>query len=149
MQHGRRHVLVVAVAVCAILCARAAGAAQAGKSTFISFRTPSGNIGCVYASGSGSPTSLRCDIRSGLQPRPHKPPGCRLDWGDSYSVNANGRVVVTCHGDTAILPNARVLHYGTRWRRGGFTCRSRIVGLRCENRSGHGFFLSRQHSSRF
>ncbi|MFZ0343017.1 MAG: DUF6636 domain-containing protein [Gaiellaceae bacterium] len=149
MQPGRRRVLVVAVAVCAMLCARAAGSAQAGKPVFTSFRTPSGNIGCVYASGSGSPNTLRCDIRSGLLPRPHKPPGCRLAWGDSYSMLAIGRVVLTCHGDTAILPNARILRYGTRWRRGGFTCRSRAVGLRCENRSGHGFFLSRLYSSRF
>jgi hypothetical protein len=147
MQPGRRRLL--AVAVCAILCAGAAGPAQAGKSALVTFRTPSGNIGCVYASGSGSPTSLRCDIRSGLRPRPHKPPGCRLAWGDSYSMNVTGRVVLTCHGDTAILPDARILPYGTRWRRGGFTCRSGTVGLRCENRSGHGFFLSRQHSSRF
>lgn len=144
-----RRLLAVAVAVGAILCAVAAGSAQAGKSELVTFRTPSGNIGCVYASGSGLPTSLRCDIRSGLRPRPPKPSGCRLAWGDSYSMNATGRVVLTCHGDTAILPNARILRYGTSWRRGGFTCRSRTVGLRCVNRTGHGFFLSRQHSSRF
>ena len=64
-------------------------------------------------------------------------------------MNATGRVVFTCHGDTAILPNARILGYGTRWRQGGFVCRSRTVGLHCENRNGHGFFLSRQHSHRF
>jgi hypothetical protein len=146
-QPGSRRLF--AVAVCAILCLGSAGAARAGKAALVTFRTPSGNIGCVYAGGSGSPNSLRCDIRSGLLPRTPKPPGCRLAWGDSYSMNAIGRVVLTCHGDTAILPNARILRYGTTWRRGGFTCRSRAVGLRCENRSGHGFFLSRQHSSRF
>jgi hypothetical protein len=144
-----RRLLAVAAAVGAILCAGAAGSAQAGKFAFSSFRTPSGNIGCVYASGSGSPTSLRCDIRSGLRPRPHKPRGCRLAWGDSYEMNATGRVIITCHGDTAILPKARILRYGATWRRGGFTCHSRTVGLRCENRSGHGFFLSRGHSARF
>jgi len=36
-------------------------------------------------------------------------------------MNRTGRVAITCHGDTAILPNARVLRYGTRWRRAGFT----------------------------
>jgi hypothetical protein len=129
------------------VCATVAAASQAG--VFISLRTPSGNIGCVYASEPGLPTSLRCDIRSGLVPRPHKPSGCHLAWGDSYSLNATGRAILTCHGDTAILPNARILRYGTRWRRGGFNCRSRTVGLRCTNRDGHGFFLSRQHSYRF
>jgi hypothetical protein len=43
----------------------------------------------------------------------------------------------------------RVLRYGTTWRRDGFTCRSRIVGLRCRNASVHGFFLSRQRSYAF
>ena len=30
-----------------------------------------------------------------------------------------------------------------RWSRGGFTCKASSAGLRCSNRSGHGFFLSR------
>jgi len=145
----RRHLLAGAVVAGVVVCAHVVGAAQAGVSAFVTFRTPSGNIGCVYARGPGAPTSLRCDIRSGLLPRPHKPPGCRLAWGDSYSMNATGGVVLTCHGDTAVLPNARILRYGTQWRRSGFVCRSRTVGLRCKNRSGHGFFLSRQHSYRF
>ena len=113
------------------------------------FRTPSGNIGCVFSSGLGSQANLRCDIRSRLRPRPHKPHGCDLDWGDSYDMTTHGRVVLTCHGDTAILPNSRVLRYGSRWTHGGFTCRSRAKGLRCRNGAGHGFFLSRQRSYRF
>ncbi len=133
-----------------VVCAHVVGAAQAGVSArLISFRTPSGNIGCVYLRGPGSLTSLRCDIRSGILPRPRRPPGCHLAWGDSYSMNATGRVVLTCHGDTTILPNVRILRYGTRWRQGGFVCRSRTVGLHCSNRNGHGFFFSRQHSYRF
>ena len=130
-----------------LACARPAGAAQASR--VISFRTPSGNIGCVYSTGLGSPADLRCDIRSRLRPRPHKPHGCQLDWGDSYEMTATGRVGVTCHGDTAILPNSRVLHYGSRWRQGGFSCLSRVSGLRCRNRAGHGFLRSRQRSYRF
>ena len=118
---------------------------------FIPFRTPSGNIGCYYASASpGVPTHLRCDIRSGLRPKPPRPRGCvDLEWGDSYEMAVTGRVHITCHGDTAIDPHARVLRYGTTWRRGGFTCTSKTSGLRCRNRSGHGFFLSRRHSYRF
>ena len=130
-----------------VACVSLVGTARAGA--VISFRTPSGNIGCVYASGLGAPTSLRCDIRSRLRPRPRKPHGCDLDWGDSYWMTATGRVGVTCHGDTAILPNSRVLRYGTRWKHAGFTCLSRVNGLRCRNRAGHGFFLSRRRSYRF
>jgi hypothetical protein len=110
------------------------------------FQTPSRNIGCAYDS---SPAFLRCDIRSGLKPRPPKPRNCPLDWGDSYELAPTGRALYTCHGDTAIDPTSRVLKYGTRWSRGGFTCASRKAGLRCSNRSGHGFFLSRAHSFRF
>jgi hypothetical protein len=119
-------------------------------SVVIQFRTPSGNIGCGYASGLGGPPSLRCDIRSGLKPKPARPRNCvDLEWGDSFEMGVRGRVAVTCHGDTAIDPASRVLRYGKKWSRGGFSCVSRVAGLRCANRSGHGFFLSRAHSFRF
>ena len=123
-------------------------AGSASADVFLAFRTPSGNIGCTFNSGL-TPATLRCDIRSGLRPRPTKPRGCDLDWGDSYELRLRERAAITCHGDTAIVPRSRVLRYGTRWRRGGFTCTSRVTGLRCTNRSGHGFFLSRAHSYRF
>ena len=35
------------------------------------------------------------------------------------------------------------LAYGRTWRYRGFTCVSRITGLTCTNRAGHGLFLSR------
>jgi hypothetical protein len=120
----------------------------AGAATVVSFRTPTGNIGCVFASGLG-PTNLRCDIRSRPRPQPPRPHGCDLDWGDSYTLGVRGRALVTCHGDTAVLPDSRVLKYGSRWARSGFTCESRLTGLRCRNRSGHGFFLSRARSYSF
>ena len=47
-------------------------------------------------------------------------------------------------GDTAVLPNAPVLAYGRTWRRSGIVCRSRRTGLRCTNRTGHGFTLARE-----
>jgi len=143
----RPRVLLVAGALALAGCLSLVATARAD--IVISFRTPSANIGCVFASGFGSPNNLRCDIRSRLRPRPHRPRGCDLDWGDSYEMTANGRVGLTCHGDTAILPSSRVLHYGKRWTHGGFTCKSRASGLTCRNRAGHGFFLSRRHSYRF
>jgi len=115
---------------------------------FLAFRTPSRNIGCTFDSGLASGT-LRCDIRSGLRPRPGRPRGCNLDWGDSYTLRVHGRATLTCHGDTAIVPGSRVLRYGMRWHRGGLVCLSRVTGLRCTNRSGHGFFVSRARSYRF
>ncbi len=109
----------------------------------VSFRTPTGSIGCV-----GGPT-LRCDIRSGLKPLPPKPASCKRDWGFGYAVGQTGISHAVCASDTAIDRTARVLRYGTSWRRGGLTCLSRPTGLRCTNRSRHGFFLSRSRSYRF
>jgi hypothetical protein len=113
---------------------------------FVFFQTPSHNIGCLYSS---SPASLRCDIRSGLKPPPSKPKGCTVDWTGGYQVGPTGRAQKVCAGDTVLSPGARVVRYGTIWRGGAFTCRSSTSGLRCRNRSGHGFFLSRRHSYRF
>jgi hypothetical protein len=115
---------------------------------FVQFRTPSGNIGCAFSSIPAR-GSLRCDILSGLQPRPPKPRGCRLDWGYGYSLGPTGRARVVCAGDTAVDRGSKTLRYGRTWSRGAFTCISRVAGLRCANRSGHGFFLSRLHSYRF
>lgn len=137
-----------------VVLATAAWATPAGLAapdgTVIFFRTPSGNIGCVYASAeAGLPASVRCDIRSGLRPVPARPKNCHLDYGDSYELPKTGRAVVVCHGDTAIDPHAPVLAYGKTWQRNGLKCSSKVVGLRCSNAGGHGFFLSRAHSYRF
>jgi len=110
------------------------------------FQTPSHNIGCLYQS---SPPALRCDIRTGLKPPPSKPKGCTVDWTGGYQVGATGRVQKVCAGDTVLSPSARLLRYATTWRGGPFTCKASSSGLRCRNRSGHGFFLSREHSYRF
>jgi hypothetical protein len=141
---------VRAAVLLAVLVAACAVAADPGSSAVTFFRTPSGNIGCVYASAfQGQPASVRCDIRSLLKPKPAKPRNCHLDWGDSYELPAKGRAIVTCHGDTALDPHAPVLAYGKKWQRNGFTCTSRATGLRCTNRGNHGFFLSRARSYRF
>jgi len=109
----------------------------------VDFRTPSGTIGCDTG-----PT-LRCDIRSGLQPRPPRPASCKLGWGFGYGMGPTGSSHVVCASDSTIDPTARVLRYGTSWSRGGLSCRSQPAGLRCTNRSRHGFFLSRARSRRF
>ena len=124
-------------------------AGSAGAAVF-AFRTPSSNIGCLYSSepGSGGPY-LRCDILSGLKPAPKRPKGCTLDWKYGYEMRPTGRAQTVCAGDTAVDRRAKIVAYGTKWSRGGFTCLSRKIGLRCRNRSGHGFFLSRARSYRF
>ncbi len=129
-----------------LLAALLAGASAGSASTVLLFRTPTGNIGCAYSiglDGFAAPT-VRCDIRSRLRPEPPPPANCRLDSGDSIQIFRLGPATLVCHGDTAIDPSAPVLAYGHTWRRSGLTCVSQRIGLRCFNRSGHGFFLSRQ-----
>lgn len=106
------------------------------------FLTPSGNIGCITFSG-----YLRCDIaHKSWRARRTGRSRCPLVRGDSLVMRGTGRPLWTCHGDTVLMPlgSEPTLPYGKTWRSGPFTCRSRITGLTCTNRSGHGFFLSRQ-----
>ena len=140
----RRIALILGLAAIAYVTVTAAASA-----VVLQFRTPSGNIGCAYATGLRQKPSLRCDIRTGLEPKPARPKNCDLDWGDSYELGATGRAFVTCHGDTAIDPRSHPLRYGSTWRKNAFVCTSKRVGLRCRNTSGHGFFLSRRRSYRF
>ncbi|MDQ2983301.1 MAG: hypothetical protein M3R70_05170 [Actinomycetota bacterium] len=119
-------------------------AAGAQSKAFVSFRTPSKNIYCMYGSG-----ELRCDIGSGLRPKPPKPRNCQFDWGGSVNMRRTGRARVGCVSDSVYSSNARVLRYGKTWRGGGFACTSRIMGLTCRNASRHGWFLSRQRSRVF
>jgi hypothetical protein len=134
-----RGILLVAGAIVALAFGSSVAAAKSAK--FVAFKTPSGNIGCIYSDG---PNYLRCDIRSGLKPTPRHPSGCREDYGDSLSMNGTGRAHLVCHGDTALEPSARVVAYGGSIRVGPFTCKSRTTGLTCTNASGRGWFLSRE-----
>jgi hypothetical protein len=110
------------------------------------FQTPSHNIACI-----GDSTYIRCDTRfvtKYSQPS-YKPKRCDLDWGP-LGMAPTGRAHVLCVGDTALNPKAKVLRYGqSKLYAGKFRCTSRTSGLRCVNRSGHGFFISKQKQSIF
>lgn len=65
-----------------------------------------------------------------------------------------GRVegaLVLCAPDSVIYDakRAKVIPYGTTWRRDTFACTSKKTGLRCTNGSKHGWFLSRETSYKF
>lgn len=126
-----------------------AGQAPASSTVTTFFRTPSGNIGCVYMKEGSRADYLRCDVGSGLRPLPPRPRGCEFDWGIGFNMAPRGPAKVTCGSDSVLSPSTRVLRYGSTWRRGPFTCSSRRSGLRCTNASRRGFFLSRQRSYRF
>jgi len=135
--------------VSAALVLALSGSASAASSEVMFWRTPSGNIHCAYLTNSQG-VNLRCDVLSGLKPRPPRPAGCRGDYGQGFELAARGRARVVCANDGVFSPSSRPVPYGWTWRRGGFSCLVRKIGLRCTNRNaGHGFFLSRQRSYRF
>jgi Family of unknown function (DUF6636) len=121
------------------------GHAGASKSGY--FKTPSGNIVCAHTQ-----PLVVCGIKSGLKPAP--PRSGRLcnevDYqGDRVKLSVTGRAsAIPCSGDAGPYAGesiARVLGYGKTWSGGGIRCTSAITGLTCRNKSGHGFFLSREH----
>lgn len=106
-------------------------------------RTPSHNITCA-----ATPAALHCDIaqasyRARLQKRCIAPP-TGLDW-HGFELTPKGKGAVTCSGGILVMGPVRyvTLGYGRTWHYGPYTCKSRVTGLTCTNRTGHGLFLSR------
>lgn len=124
--------------------------AKANKDTIIYFRMPSNNIFCSYVAQSNPYAKyLRCDIISGIKPKPSSKSCVEGVRGFSADIGVTGRATYECSSDSLYNKSDPVLKYGQLWRHGGFSCRSALVGLKCWNQSQHGFFLSRQHSNRF
>lgn len=120
---------------------------SAYRSRNVVFETPSGNIVCGFVV-SPAGTGGECGVVSGLRPPPPRVACGAGDYTDKrVGLTASGRTrFVTCAGDPGpFLFKARawVLRYGHAWRAGGIACTSRVAGLTCRNRVGHGFFLSR------
>jgi Family of unknown function (DUF6636) len=63
--------------------------------------------------------------------------------GDSNATSVRIRGESRRPSEETTLP-PRVLGYGTTWSGGGLRCTSAVNGLICRNKSGHGFFLSRE-----
>jgi hypothetical protein len=141
----QRRLLIALVAGVAVLLVLGSGAAansskaRTSKDTYIDFRMPSNNVFCAYISSA----------MSGLKPKPSSTGCVEGSRGVSADINVYGRATYPCSSDTVYNTHARMLAYGTTWRHGGFVCKSQTSGLRCTNKSAHGFFLSRQHSYRF
>jgi hypothetical protein len=106
-----------------------------------SFRSPSGNIGCVLAEG-----GVRCDIRERQWSPPARPSSCpeQVDYGQGLSIAHAGKPEFVCAGDTTLDPSAAALPYGEVSELGGTQCFSRSGGMTCANHAGHGFFISVQ-----
>jgi hypothetical protein len=111
-----------------------------------SFRSPSGNIGCVMLEG-----GARCDIRKREWSPPARPASCpeQVDFGQGLSVDHTGEASFVCAGDTALDPTATPLAYGEASEVGGTQCISHSEGITCANHSAHGFFISIQSYKTF
>jgi hypothetical protein len=140
-----------AVAVMLAIYAAPVGAATHRASGSGYFKTPSGNIVCFWVAGrDADPPLVVCGIKSKLRPAPPRRFCAEGGYaGDRVVLLATGRAEVPpCAGDPGpflgLQVGARVLGYGKTWRGSGIRCTSATAGLTCRNRSGHGFFLSRE-----
>ena len=134
-----------------LLLVAAASAAAAPAAPLPGVRTPSGNIRCfVVPVRPTAHSNLLCTIQrasytGALQRRCIAPP-TGLDW-HGFQLPDRGRAHVVCSGgilyDGRDRPALRTLAYGRLWRQGPYTCRSRLTGLTCTTRGGHGLSLSR------
>jgi hypothetical protein len=111
------------------------------------FRSPTGNIGCVIAGG-----IARCDIATRSWSPPPRPAGCPpiVDFGQGLTVGSTGAAGFVCSGDTVLDPASEKLPYGTAAEVGDLECVSRATGMTCTNTvSGHGFLISVQRYQLF
>ncbi|MDX6442197.1 MAG: hypothetical protein QOE43_1926 [Gaiellaceae bacterium] len=125
-------------------------AASASAATLPGFRSPSGNISCLFipSGGSKAPAAMLCklahaDYAQTLQARCHG-----LDW-HGFLLPAARKGAVNCSGGILYNPSTQhpsyiTLAYGKTWLQKMFSCTSKLNGVNCSNPSGHGMFISRQ-----
>jgi hypothetical protein len=132
---------VRALAAAGLLAASAASAGPPPIAESFGFRTPSGNIVCASGRlvGGRSGAGLLCVVFSASEARGQK----------TWYVRRTGRAGVRFVQSNIRTERLATIAYGRSWSRLGFVCTSRRAGLTCRNRSGHGFFLSRESQRRF
>jgi hypothetical protein len=138
--------LLISLAVALVVAAVAASStAAAGRTVLPGFRSPTTNIRCFVVN------ELYCyigrsDYARTLQARCMNSEG--LDWhGFVLRPSAKGKVYCTSNSPYDMgkqRPSNRILPYGKSFHRDSFTCTSRVTGITCRNRNGHGLFVSRQ-----
>lgn len=105
------------------------------------FVMPSGNIACNVGPLGQKKTSalgIGCAVYSTTNAR-----GIGTWWMHTTGPARTGHVKSNAATDYPKLA------YGRTYRWHGITCRSARTGLTCRNRSGHGFFLSRERQRTF
>jgi hypothetical protein len=141
--------LLMAVAILGVT----ASASATSTKRIPGFHSPTGNIRCLYVPGTRAPSTLLCtiaraDYAKTLQGLCMRPNGAGVDW-HGFTLGPSRRGMVSCSGGILYNPDTQRpsyvnLAYGRSWRHGAYTCVSRISGVTCRNRTGHGLFISRQ-----
>jgi hypothetical protein len=142
-----------------LLLLAGACAPVAAAATIPGFRSPSGNIKCLFipsaptGSGGRTPATILCtvahaDYAKTLQARCLGPTGAGVDW-HGFLLPAARKGTVSCSGGALYNPTTQhpsyvTLAYGKTWRQKMFSCTSAFNGVNCSNPSGHGMFISRQ-----
>ncbi len=123
-------------------------ATPAAADDLLFFRSPTGNIHCLIATGDYA--VARCDMLQLTPSYTSPPPGCELDWGSTFEVTLPARAgALGCVGDSVIDPGAVELGYGQTISLGGFDCTSERSGMTCTNPAGHGFTISKARQRLF
>ncbi len=114
------------------------------------FHSPSSNIRCYALPGLLHCDIARADYRARLQDgclNPKGEMGAGVDW-HGFELSRAGKGHPVCAGGSLLTGNQHpryvTLPYGRAWSSGPFTCTSRVAGVTCRSRAGHGFFVSRQ-----
>lgn len=146
---AHRGLAAVVIAIAVLLSGLLAGAASARPTAPASadagfkyrmFKTPSGNIECVMYK-SGGRWGMRCDVfeHDWTAPPKHCEEG---DAGSSVGMGGKARPRFICVSDA--IGAEKVLQYGKTKSYGPFTCKSKRSGLKCWNKLGRGWKLSRE-----
>ena len=137
----RASLFLTALVIAAALATMPVALAGSADLTTRNFQTPSKNIVCNITGH-----YLRCDIKSGLKPKPHR--HCDVDWVGLLLPRA-GKARANCAGDAVPHQDPPVLEYGQTWERGAWHCIAKTSGLYCQDRGGWHFKLSRDHWRRW
>jgi hypothetical protein len=135
-----RRAIVIAVFCALSLCADAAAATH-----LPGFRSPSGNIECLFLTAPSH--DLLCKIRQASYTKALQD-DCiardSLDW-HGFLLGATTKAHVVCSGGILYTgaPRYVTLAYGKTMRHGAFTCVSRRTGVTCTDGHAHGLFVSR------
>ena len=139
--------LAVALALTAALAAAADGSPSAANPPIRSFTLTGGKVTCVMTGGQPATAGALClgTLNKGVKPFPR--PNCHGtgDPGGGLSIGTTGRSRGLCLSENPIVPPVKLLAYGKSISLGGVTCKavSATVGVRCTNRTRHGFQMSR------